>query len=104
MNCNKKCRPASGSRLHSAITKAANKRLKQITNIHLNSDEQTFTLLVNFTGPSFLQREQIETAGLQTVYKDLSSWGPTKGAQEQGLIMTSLQRKGSVDQCKDICC
>lgn len=80
----------SGSSLHSVITKAGNKRLRQITKPHLNFDKQTFTLLVNFTGPCLLQKEQIQTADVQTVCKGLHPGN--KGAEEQGLITTSLQR------------
>lgn len=87
----RKCRPASGSSLHQDITEAGNKRLRQITNPHFNFDNQIFTLLVNFTGPCFLQMEQIETAGCENCLQGPTSHKHAEGAQEQGLITTSLQ-------------
>lgn len=58
----------------------------------LNFDKQTFTLLVNFIGSVFLQREQTKTAGRAVSLQGSASQQYAEGTQEQGIITISLQR------------
>lgn len=72
--------------------KARNRRLREITNLHLNSDKQTFTLLANFTSLCLLQRETLETGECARSLQGAAPSEYTESAQEQGLLMASLHR------------